>query len=49
MPNLGPWEITLIVLLALLLFGSKKLPELAKNIGETIRELKNSLRSDDKK
>lgn len=38
--NLGPWEIGLIVLLALLLFGGKKLPELARGAGRAIKEFK---------
>ncbi|WOO42218.1 twin-arginine translocase TatA/TatE family subunit [Rubellicoccus peritrichatus] len=38
--NLGPWEITLIVVLALLLFGGKKLPELARGAGKAIKEFR---------
>lgn len=41
--NLGPWEITFILLLALLLFGGKKLPALAKDLGSGIKEFKKSL------
>lgn len=41
--NLGPWEIALILFLALLLFGGKKLPGLAKDLGEGIREFRRSL------
>ena len=50
--NLGPWEIALILFLALLLFGGKKLPGLAKDLGEGIREFRRSLSSqvdDDRK
>jgi len=43
--NLSPWEIGLIVLVAFLLFGPKKLPELARSIGESIREFKKSVNS----
>ncbi|HMV41372.1 MAG TPA: twin-arginine translocase TatA/TatE family subunit [Leptospiraceae bacterium] len=43
--NLGPWEITFILLLALLLFGGKKLPSLAKDLGTGIKEFKKSLSS----
>lgn len=41
----------LLVLLAiiLLLFGAKKLPELARGVGESMRELKKGLSSDDSK
>ena len=38
--NLGGWEIILILGVALLLFGGKKLPELAKGLGNGIREFK---------
>jgi len=38
MPFIGPWEIALILVIVLLLFGARKLPQLAKAIGETIRE-----------
>jgi sec-independent protein translocase protein TatA len=43
--NLGPWEIAAILFLALLLFGGKKLPGLAKDLGEGIREFRRSLSS----
>lgn len=38
--NIGTTEIVLIVLAVLLLFGGKKLPDLAKGIGRGIREFK---------
>jgi sec-independent protein translocase protein TatA len=41
--NLGPWEIAVILFLALLLFGGKKLPGLAKDLGEGIREFRRSI------
>ncbi|MBS7655561.1 twin-arginine translocase TatA/TatE family subunit [Candidatus Bathyarchaeota archaeon] len=40
MPFIGPWEIALIILIVLILFGPKKLPELAKSVGQAIREYK---------
>ncbi|KEZ47927.1 MULTISPECIES: twin-arginine translocase TatA/TatE family subunit [Metabacillus] len=40
--NLGFGEIMLIVFVALLLFGPKKLPELGKAAGKTLREFKNA-------
>jgi sec-independent protein translocase protein TatA len=43
--NLGPWEIALILVLALLLFGGKKLPSLAKDLGSGIKEFRRSLSS----
>ncbi|HSC73272.1 MAG TPA: twin-arginine translocase TatA/TatE family subunit [Gaiellaceae bacterium] len=43
MPNVGPWEIVLLLLLALLLFGAKRLPEIGKSMGKGMREFKDSL------
>lgn len=41
MSGIGPSGIILIVLIALLLFGPSKLPELGKAFGRTLREFKN--------
>jgi sec-independent protein translocase protein TatA len=41
--NLGMWEILLIVLVVLLLFGAKRLPEVGSSIGKGIREFKRSI------
>ncbi len=43
MGNLGSGEILLIVLVILILFGSKKIPELAQGIGKGMREFKKAL------
>ncbi len=40
MPNIGFPELILILLIALLIFGPKKLPEIGKSIGRAIAELK---------
>ncbi|HZG60076.1 MAG TPA: twin-arginine translocase TatA/TatE family subunit [Anoxybacillus sp.] len=40
--NIGFGEVALIVFLALLIFGPKKLPELGKAAGKTLREFKNA-------
>ncbi|MGY4691186.1 twin-arginine translocase TatA/TatE family subunit [Salibacterium sp. K-3] len=40
--NLGPMSIGLIVLAALLIFGPKKLPELGRAAGNTLREFKSA-------
>ena len=37
------WEILLIVLVVLLLFGAKRLPEMGSSIGKGIREFKRSI------
>ena len=42
--NLGPLEIFLIVLVVLLLFGAKKIPELAKGVGKGMREFKRAIK-----
>ena len=38
--SLGPWEIIIILVVILLIFGGKKLPELARGLGEGIKEFK---------
>jgi sec-independent protein translocase protein TatA len=43
----GYWQIILIVLVVLLLFGGKKIPELMKGIGRGTREFKKGLNTDD--
>jgi sec-independent protein translocase protein TatA len=43
MPNVGPWEIILLLLLALLLFGAKRLPEIGRSVGQGMREFKDSV------
>lgn len=45
--RLGIWEITLIVLVVLLLFGGKKIPELMKGLGKGVRSFKDGLNSTD--
>ena len=40
MPNIGFPELILILILALLIFGPKKLPEIGKSIGKAIAELR---------
>ncbi|PYI82514.1 MAG: twin-arginine translocase TatA/TatE family subunit [Verrucomicrobia bacterium] len=40
----GGWEILLILAVVLILFGAKKLPELAKGLGQGIKEFKKATR-----
>ena len=43
MPNIGTGEIILLLLLALLLFGAKRLPEIGRSLGHGMREFKDSV------
>ncbi len=47
--GLGTQEILLIVVVAVLLFGGKKIPELAKGLGEGIRNFKTSVKGEEEK
>ena len=47
MPNIGPLEIAVVLVIALVVFGPKRLPELGKSMGKGIREFKGSLSMDD--
>jgi len=38
--SLGPWEIVLVVLVIIILFGGKKIPELARGLGRGLREFR---------
>ena len=40
--GLGPREIIIVAVILVLLFGAKKIPELARGIGEAVRHIKNS-------
>lgn len=42
--NLRPIEILLILVVILLLFGAKRLPEMAKGIGQSVREFRKGIR-----
>jgi sec-independent protein translocase protein TatA len=45
--SIGPTELIIIVLVAVLLFGGKKIPELAKGLGEGIRHFKGALKNEE--
>ena len=44
----GHWEIIAIILLAVLIFGPKKIPELMRGLGRGMREFKDSMRGMDR-
>ncbi|WP_034042376.1 Sec-independent protein translocase subunit TatA/TatB [Wocania ichthyoenteri] len=46
---IGPWQIALIVVIVLLLFGGKKIPELMRGLGSGIKEFKDASKEEDKK
>ena len=48
MPNVGPLEIAVVLIIVLIIFGPKRLPELGQSMGRGIREFKNSLSGDSK-
>jgi sec-independent protein translocase protein TatA len=43
MPNVGPMELIVILAIALIVLGPKKLPEVGRSIGRGMREFKDSL------
>ena len=45
---IGPWQIVLVVLIVLLLFGGRKIPELMRGLGSGIKEFKDASKEDDK-
>ena len=43
MPNIGPLELAIVLIIALVVFGPKRLPELGKSLGSGMREFKDSI------
>ena len=46
MPNIGPMELIIVLAIALIVLGPKKLPEVGKSVGRGMREFKESLAGD---
>lgn len=44
---IGPWQIALIVVIVLLLFGGKKIPELMRGLGSGIKEFKDASKDEE--
>ena len=44
---IGPWQIALVVIIVLLLFGGKKIPELMRGLGSGIKEFKDASKEED--
>jgi len=45
-PNIGPLEIAIVLVIVLIIFGPKRLPELGRSMGRGIREFKGSVSGD---
>lgn len=45
--KMGPWGIVLIVIVVLLLFGGKKIPELMRGLGKGVKEFKDATNKDE--
>jgi len=43
---LGPWQVVLIILAVVLLFGGRKIPELMKGLGQGMKEFKKATKDD---
>ena len=43
MPNVGPMELVIVLAIALIVLGPKKLPEVGRSLGKGMREFKESL------
>jgi sec-independent protein translocase protein TatA len=43
MPNIGPLELVIVLVIVLLIFGAKRLPEVGRGLGSGMREFKDSI------
>jgi sec-independent protein translocase protein TatA len=43
MPNIGPMEIAIVLIIALVVMGPKKLPDMGRSLGAGMREFKDSI------
>ncbi len=49
MPNVGPMELIIVLIIALIVLGPKKLPEVGRSVGRGMREFKDSLGGGDRR
>jgi sec-independent protein translocase protein TatA len=49
MPNIGPMELIVVLAIALIILGPKKLPEAGRSVGKGLRELKGALSGEDER
>jgi len=47
MPNIGPLEIIIVLVIVLVIFGPKRLPDLGRSLGSSMREFKDSVTGND--
>ena len=47
MPRIGLWELLFLLLIIVVLFGSTKIPQLGRGLGEGIRNFKRGLKGDE--
>ena len=46
MPNVGPMELLVVAVIALIVLGPKRLPEMARNLGKGVREFRDAISMD---
>jgi sec-independent protein translocase protein TatA len=47
MPNIGPLELIVVLVIALVILGPKKLPQMGRSVGKGMREFKDAITGDD--
>ena len=46
MPNVGPLELLVVGIIALIVIGPKRLPDMARSVGKGVREFKHAMSTD---